>query len=353
MKYSVIIPIYNAEDTLKLCIDSIRRSGLDNYEIVLVNDGSTDQTAAICESLRYNCSQIEYIFQENSGVSVARNNGIRHAKGEYILFCDADDYLENNCFSGIDDVLSGKIDLLIYGMSFDYYNKGICYRKDKMIYPYKEVQTVKKWSDDIDKMYLYNVLSSSCNKIYKKDIIVENELYFDEKMILLEDLIFSVTYLAYCNDIYFWDCIAYRYRQAENEKNAQKRLDRISSINDMMLCIKKYFESADMILEQRTGLHLKAIEKTCYRIYYMLISQKLYYSSCRQIKEISKEVIKGEYQDESKLLETGANTLKLYRQLKKKQFYQIRVHNMYSQLRHFFAVKYKSYLSRRGNKDEH
>lgn len=353
MKYSVIIPIYNAEDTLELCIDSILKSGLDDYEIVLVNDGSTDQSAAICERLSQNYSQIEYVFQENSGVSAARNNGIKHAKGKYILFCDADDYLENNCFVGIDDIFSAKIDLLIYGMSFDYYSKGVCYRKDKVIYPDKALQSVEKWGNNIDKMYQYNVLSSSCNKIYKKDIIVENGLYFDEKMILLEDLVFSVMYLAYCNDIYFWNCIGYRYRQAENERNAQKRLTRISSINDMMIRIKKCFECADRIVAQRTGAHLSAIEKTCYQIYYMLISQKLYYSSYRQIKGISQEVMEGDYQDESKLLETGANTLKLYRQLKRKQIYQIRVHNIYSQVRHFWAVKYKSYVSVRGKRDEY
>lgn len=353
MKYSVIIPIYNAEDTLELCVDSIRQSGLDNYEIILINDGSTDRSAEICERLRQKYPQIEYVFQENSGVSAARNNGIRHAKGKYILFCDADDYFENDGFSGINDVFSDKIDLLIYGMSFDYYNRGLCYRKDQIIYPYEGRQSVEKWSDNINEMFEYNVLSSSCNKIYKKSIIVENELYFDEKMILLEDLVFSVMYLAYCNDIYYWNYIAYCYRQSENERNAQKRLARISSISDMMICIRKCFELADTILVQRTGFHLRPIEKTCYQIYYMLISQKLYYASYGQIKGILKEVMEGDYQDEHKLLETGANTWKLYSQLQRKQVYKIRVHNLYSQIRHFFAVKYKCYLSGRGKRDEH
>ena len=350
MKYSIIIPIYNAADTLQDCINSIFQTGLDDYEIVLVDDGSTDCSAEICRKLSQTYPQIEYIYQKNSGVSAARNNGIRHALGKYIIFCDADDSFEPDCFLDIDNALTNDVDLLIYGISVDYYHNGLCYRKDELIYPYEGKKNTEKWINDFEAMYDYNVLSPVWNKIYRKDIIIRNGLSFDTKMILLEDFVFSIKYLAYCNDVYFRGEVAYRYRQAEDERNAQNRLDRIPSINNMMRCIRNCLDEADTIIVLRTGSHLKEVDKICYRIYYMLISQKLYYSSCMQMREISKEVLSGSYQDKNKMMKMGMETLKIYSRMERKQFYKIRCYNLYCQFRHFLAVKYKSYFHTRGKR---
>lgn len=95
---SIIVPIYNAENYLQRCLDSLIDQGLksDEYEIILVNDGSTDGSQIICESYQKRFSQIQLITQTNAGVAAARNKGLEIAIGEYICFVDADDYLENN-----------------------------------------------------------------------------------------------------------------------------------------------------------------------------------------------------------------------------------------------------------------
>ena len=90
MLVSVIIPAYNCENTLKRTVESIIASGLVDYEIIIVNDGSTDNTTSVCNSLCDQYSFIKYSEQENSGVSAARNRGISIATGEYIMFFDAD-----------------------------------------------------------------------------------------------------------------------------------------------------------------------------------------------------------------------------------------------------------------------
>ena len=125
MLVSVIIPAYNCGNTLKKTVESIIASGLKDHEIIIVNDGSTDNTAHVCNSLCSQYSFIKYSEQENSGVSAARNKGIGLANGEYIMFFDADDTAEENGFSECVDVIKNeKPDILVFGMSFDYYKNG-------------------------------------------------------------------------------------------------------------------------------------------------------------------------------------------------------------------------------------
>lgn len=353
MKYSIIIPIYNAEKVLTNCVCSIFETGLKDFEILLINDGSEDNSAAICKKLCKKYSQIKYIDQENLGVSAARNNGLRHARGKYILFCDADDFFEKDCFINIENILKYDIDVLIYGISLDYYYKGFCYRKDDLIYPKSGIQTMDRWSNDFKHMYDYNILSPVWNKIYRRDIILKYNLKFNTKMILLEDLCFSVAYLTYCNKIYFWNKIVYRYKQAEDERNAQKRLEKILSINFLMQSIRDCFIKANMIILKKHGYQLRGIDDICYQIYYMLVSQKMYYSTCKQIEKISEEVLKSDYCNESNLSNIGLKNLTLYKNLKDKKLWKIRMKNIYIQLKHFVAVRYKYCRCKRGKKYEY
>ena len=116
MKYSLIVPVYNAEKTLQRCIDSVLAQSFTDYELILVNDGSSDGSAAICSvnSAKYSC--IKYICKDNGGVSSARNLGIESAAGEYILFLDSDDYISDNYFNVLNGIYSNSSpDLVIFG----------------------------------------------------------------------------------------------------------------------------------------------------------------------------------------------------------------------------------------------
>lgn len=350
MKYSIIIPVYNAEKFLVSCINSIFQSGLKNFEIILINDGSIDNSEKICKDLCKQHQEIVYIFQDNEGVSAARNAGIKIARGEYILFCDADDVFAENCFENLDDYVNTKIDVLIYGMSIDYYHKGLCYREDSLVYPKEGYQHVNLWSRDFEKMYQYNVLSSVWNKIYRKDIIEKNNLCFDEDMILLEDLVFSIQYLEHCKIIYFLNQIAYRYRQSENEHNAQRRLERIPSINSLVKDIRNNMENLNSALMKRCGCKIESVESISYRIFYMLLFQKLYYANIYEIEMCSMELFKSDYHDQKKIAKLGKRTLQLYENLNCKRCWRIKIHNEYLQIRHCIAVLYKYYKCRlRGN----
>lgn len=96
-KISVIVPTYNAEETIERCIVEIFRGGYRNIEIIVVNDGSTDRTEEIVQKLSRQDDRIKLISQDNQGVAVARNTGLKHASGDYIAWCDADDWYEPDC----------------------------------------------------------------------------------------------------------------------------------------------------------------------------------------------------------------------------------------------------------------
>ena len=95
--FSIIIPCYNQADWLKICAQSLKNQTFENWEAIIVNDGSTDYTKETADFLVKNDSRIKVIHQENGGLSAARNAGIQMAKGEWLNFLDSDDYLENNC----------------------------------------------------------------------------------------------------------------------------------------------------------------------------------------------------------------------------------------------------------------
>ena len=112
VKYSIIIPAYNAESTIKRCIDSAVSQDYDNYEVIVIDDGSTDKTSSILDE--YSKRGITIKKQENGGVSAARNHGLKLARGEWVLFLDADDWLDKQALKHIDATLSGRnIDLIV------------------------------------------------------------------------------------------------------------------------------------------------------------------------------------------------------------------------------------------------
>lgn len=207
MKFSVIIPVYNAERYLKECINSIIIQTYKNFELILVNDGSTDNSEEICQNYIKNDKRIKLINQKNSGVSSARNVGIKESTGALILFVDSDDSLEKDAIQTIVNNFDNN-DLLCYGYKEvyrDYYNDVFSNNnlnsKDlflKSVYLTKEVGG-----------YLWN-------KCFKADIIKKNKILFDTTLHYCEDLVFVTEYLKFCNKIHYLNKTLYMYRMRKS-----------------------------------------------------------------------------------------------------------------------------------------
>ena len=196
MRYSVIIPVYNAEGTLRRCLDSLVGQQFSNYELLLINDGSTDGSDAICREYANTYSGVRYFAKENGGVSSARNLGLEQAEGEYILFVDSDDYVSQDYFASLSHALeSNATDLLMFG----YCNfGGISAEWDTgEFYEDSEIGIAERVSSAV-RQYLF---SSLWSKAFKRQIIERHNIRFANDLAIGEDQAFIFTYAMHIRSI--------------------------------------------------------------------------------------------------------------------------------------------------------
>ncbi len=121
---SVIIPVYNAEKYLRECLDSVLTQTFEGFELLLINDGSTDNSGSICEEYAKSDSRVVVFHKKNNGVSAARNTGIDKSNGKFIVFVDSDDYVENATYKQLLDILLVLLTLLFW--HFEYHQTAEC-----------------------------------------------------------------------------------------------------------------------------------------------------------------------------------------------------------------------------------
>ncbi len=191
MKYSVIIPVYNSAKTIKRCIESIILQNRADVEIIIINDGSTDETDSICKALQAEHENIIYITKENGGVSSARNSGLSAATGEYVMFVDSDDYVDNNCFDTIDKYIKSNADFYQFGFSI--VTNGLV--KETREFSECNVNTSSEKEAFVSDGIVTRSINSPCAKIFKRKIINEQNLRFCEELSVGEDLTFVFSFL--------------------------------------------------------------------------------------------------------------------------------------------------------------
>ncbi|NEG95343.1 glycosyltransferase [Bifidobacterium sp. SMB2] len=210
---SIIIPAYNAEHCIDRCVDSLIGLTDASIEILLVDDGSTDGTPIRCDELAKRDSRIRVIHQRNQGVSAARNTGLQHARGIWIGFVDADDRVDSQAYERVIDaaVRSSDIDLFMFG----YRNERIGQLSPTWNMPAGEL-TVQA---AIDMMSAYSGSKGYLwNKLYRRAIIARYGIRCDERILMCEDLLFNIEYVAHCTRIIGLDECAYEY--IENASSA-------------------------------------------------------------------------------------------------------------------------------------
>ncbi len=335
---SIIIPAFNCEKSIKHTVDSIISSGLTDYEIIIVNDGSTDNTASVCNSLCSEYSFIKYFEQKNNGVSATRNRGISLASGDYIMFFDADDTAEENGFSECIDIIKNeKPDILVFGMSFDYYKNGKLYRRDKLVPEQTGLITKTQIKANLESLYETNSLSSACNKIFKKELLIKNTISFNTNYFLMEDFLFSLECLKMCENIYCLPKALYQYKQSENEKNAFNRLKRI---NDLCEYISPFKTLINELAFDEVGKNLFNT------LFFMLLWQKMYYANKKEIKKFAESLKNNKLFKEIKQGEIPEQYLDLFKNIENSRYLKIRMLNLKTQARHRVAVLVKSLLKR-------
>lgn len=200
MKFSVIIPVYNVEDYLQRCVDSIVIQKYENLEILLIDNGSTDKSSQICDDYAKHHSNIHSYHIPNDGVGEARNFGLSKARGEFIYFVDADDYLIGNLFSDLEEKLHDKVDLLV----FSYYNSIekdlIELKRNPKILPNDVLLDKTNFITSFKELVLTDMMYTVWNKIYRRDFLIDNNLYF-LKYELGEDVRFNLRVYDFVENI--------------------------------------------------------------------------------------------------------------------------------------------------------
>ncbi len=331
MFFSIIIPAYNCSETISNTISSIEKSGLSDFEIIAVNDGSTDDTGDVLQKLALENDHIQYFQKENGGVSSARNFGLQKASGEYVLFFDSDDTVDVGSFRTFAETIATfKPDLFIYGLSFDYYYKGRIYRREDIVPSISELSCKQEWSLKLEDLFRENVLSPVWNKIIRKSIIFDHKLQFRTDMILMEDFLFSMDLMRQSETIFFYSKPVYRYRQSESELGSYKRLCRIGNLVSYM----KPFEEMSNSWNDQEGIDFSNINRD---IYYMLFSQMMWFGTKQEIRQYSEHMLSSPYR--SMVQERDAW---LYKQLMHGKIDTVRRKYNLLQKKHRLAVFVKS-----------
>jgi len=208
---SVIISVYNCENYINRLINSVLSQTYKNFEIIILNDGSTDNTLAILK--QFNDSGLRIIDKKNTGVSDTRNQGIELVNGDFICFLDADDYLENNYFQEIDEILkkNPNIELINFGFYSDVENYKLeMISSDKINYIEKKYNSHQEIKDDFVNLWDNTMLYNIWNKVYRTKIIKEKNIKFPNYN-WGEDVEFNRLYLNEIKELYNSNKAFYHY----------------------------------------------------------------------------------------------------------------------------------------------
>ena len=271
MKYSIIIPVYNAEKTLRRCVDSLLEQNYDDAEIILVNDGSADGSGSICEEYAKRDRNVHYIPQENGGVSSARNTGLDAACGEYVLFVDSDDYVTEEFFSSIDrTVQKERADFVQFSGCFDNgREREKCIRKQLGAYSRQELMP------QIVNAICRKSINSPWANLYRRDIIEAHHIRFPIGVSVGEDRVFNIVYSFYIQSYAVSEAEIYEINtENENSLSRKRHVD-----------LNRQFETAEAYFNRELDIApIPDEEKICYR-------QAYDFGKCRSIYHDAKLLI--------------------------------------------------------------
>lgn len=206
---SIIVPVYNCEKYLHKCLNTILNQDYTNFELLLINDGSTDNSLIICNEYKEKDSRIHVYSKENGGVSLARNLGLDNAQGEYIVFIDSDDYVGSSYLSSL--IQYAEEDTFVLTDYQPFTEDG--YEKREYGSSYTIDFNLNKESPELFKRLIFNfqIFPPYC-KLYKKSLIEKNYLRFNEKLKSAEDFDFNIRYLKEVKILRYEPIVRYYYR---------------------------------------------------------------------------------------------------------------------------------------------
>ena len=260
MKLSLILPVYNVEQYLSRCIDSCLEQDLpqDEYEIIIVNDGSTDSSEKIARDYAIKHKSIQIITQPNKGLSSARNTGLKCAKGDYIWFIDSDDYIKKNSLKNIYNELS-KYKLDAIWIKWNNQNE-----QNQIIPLYNDTYTNEDYGiyNGLNFMdYVMGIYYFAWSFIFKKEFLIKNKLYFKDGL-YFEDSEFAYRALPSMQNIklYEKECYNYCIRHGSIAQTiSKKKINDLLYVAERAILAQKQFNNRECFLKSATNIITTAL----------------------------------------------------------------------------------------------
>lgn len=234
---SIIIPLYNSELYIENCVRQVLSQSLKNLELIIVNDGSTDNSLYIVQNIAKLDGRIQVFSKDNGGASSARNFGLKKAKGKYILFLDSDDYWMDNdmlqkLFGAIN--VNSEIDFILFNGCYSYKHKNL------NIFPNINMNQNLNKLEKFQKMVELGAVNiSPCMRIVNRDFLINNDIIFVEG-IINEDVLWSVEMIEKCSNFNVIDSIFYSYNQ-ENQESVTSTINE-KKIEDCIFVLEKLLD---------------------------------------------------------------------------------------------------------------
>ncbi len=283
---SIIIPVYNAEDNLSKCLDSIIKQSYKKIEVLCINDGSTDNSEKIIDSYIKNDKRIKKINQENSGVSATRNRGIKESNGDFITFIDADDYIEKHYIQNMmNTLMKNKCEMIISGYTELRCNKF----EEKSIYSSEKQNCIDiSFPKKINDFFSTFEFNPCWKQIISSEMIKKNNIYFEENIKYGEDMLFTLLCYSYSKKTCYLKNYGYFY--LINPKGAMQ--------NRTISALNKYLDDNIMItLKIKKILKLNSneinnLDYKTFKIYKSILGRIIKNSDFFRTRYLIKESIK-------------------------------------------------------------
>lgn len=270
---SIIVPVYNSENTLERCISSLLNQTYKDYELLIINDGSTDRSAEICDSYATKDDRIKVFHKQNGGVSSARNQGLDNVSGKWVTFVDSDDWVDELYIETLVES-SSCVDLVLgYATLVNYPNRQQVCRQEMVI---KSDEYYKLFSEcDL------GVRTAPWNKLFKFQIIHDNDIRFPLGVPIGEDAVFLYTFLLYSENVNSINSRHYYYLyDSENsltKKNNSLELERLA-LHSIESAIRSLIHRRNIVnsiaLNELYGLQSRYIHRVLNAIYYSSINKE-------------------------------------------------------------------------------
>lgn len=296
---SIIIPIYNAAHTLQKCVDSIKAQTYPDFEVLLVNDGSTDHSETLCKEIAQEDKRFKYFCQPNGGVSKARNLGLQHAQGEWVTFVDADDWIEKDMLSSMLSKTNAEVDIVMSNFVLEYSKTGKkkygimsvpeLHKKDIMSYPLGVL--VPESCSHFDNVTISIViLGAVAGKLTRKKLIEDNKIKFKEGLALAEDELFHLQCFLAAKDVVIFDKYNYHYIIYSNSSNYKLRTniwELIQGYYDAYMALETKIDK-NYILDYKSFIYYRMYLISCYQL--MLNSDLSHLQRIEQIKHFVDQI---------------------------------------------------------------